>query len=139
MSIDRLPRRGAPTRRELLGRAGSGLGSVALATMLAEEGLFTKSSAADEQGRSPLAPRRAHFVPRAKSVIFLFMYGGPSHLDLFDYKPALAQFAGKGVGCRSAPTATSSTGGVDCFTGKSLLQSSLCEPDVVVFFRAWDR
>ena len=98
MSIDRLPRRGAPTRRELLGRAGSGLGSVALATMLADEGLFTKSSAADEQGRSPLAPRSAHFVPRAKSVIFLFMYGGPSHLDLFDYKPALAQFAGKGVG-----------------------------------------
>ena len=98
MSIDRLPSRGAPTRRELLGRAGSGLGSVALATMLADEGLFTKSSAADEQGRSPLAPRSAHFVPRAKSVIFLFMYGGPSHLDLFDYKPALAQFAGKGVG-----------------------------------------
>ena len=98
MSIDRLPRTGAPTRRELLGRAGSGLGAVALATMLADEGLFTKSSAADEQGRSPLAPRRAHFVPRAKSVIFLFMYGGPSHLDLFDYKPALAQFAGKGVG-----------------------------------------
>ena len=98
MSIDRLPRHGAPTRRELLGRAGSGLGSVALATMLADEGLFTRSSVADEQGRSPLAPRRAHFVPRAKSVIFLFMYGGPSHLDLFDYKPALAQFAGKGVG-----------------------------------------
>jgi len=98
MSIDRLPRTGAPTRRELLGRAGSGLGAVALATMLADEGLFTRSSVADEQGRSPLAPRRAHFVPRAKSVIFLFMYGGPSHLDLFDYKPALAQFAGKGVG-----------------------------------------
>ena len=66
--------------------------------MLADEGLFSRSSVADEQGRSPLAPRRAHFVPRAKSVIFLFMYGGPSHLDLFDYKPALAQFAGKGVG-----------------------------------------
>ena len=98
MSIDRLQRRGAPTRRKLLQQAGSGLGSVALATILAENNLFIHPAAAEGKGRSPLAPRRAHFVPRAKSVIFLFMYGGPSHLDLFDYKPALAQFAGKGIG-----------------------------------------
>ncbi|MEE3373031.1 MAG: DUF1501 domain-containing protein [Planctomycetota bacterium] len=98
MSIDRLQRRGAPTRRELLQKAGSGLGSLALATMLAENDLFAHPVGADGQGRSPLAPRPSHFLPRAKSVIFLFMYGGPSHLDLFDYKPALAQFAGKGVG-----------------------------------------
>ena len=98
MLINRCQHRGTPTRRELLWQAGSGLGSVALATLLADEGLFASPDAAKGQGRSPLAPRPSHFAPRAKSVIFLFMYGGPSHLDLFDYKPALAQFSGKGIG-----------------------------------------
>ncbi len=47
---------------------------------------------------NPLAPREPHFEPRAKRVIFLCMRGGPSHVDTFDYKPALAEFDGKNPG-----------------------------------------
>ena len=84
-----------PTRRQLLARAGGGFGSLALAGLLTEQGLLANSGAG---GLSPLSARPAHFAPKAKSVIFLFMYGGPSHIDLFDHKPALKKFAGKKVG-----------------------------------------
>ncbi|MFP6738485.1 MAG: DUF1501 domain-containing protein [Planctomycetota bacterium] len=83
-----------PTRREMLSRAGGGFGSLALAGLLAEQGLLANSTPTT---LSPLAAKPAHFAPKAKSVIFLFMYGGPSHIDLFDYKPALKKFAGKNV------------------------------------------
>ena len=83
-----------PTRREMLSRAGGGFGSLALAGLLADQGLLADST---PTALSPLAARPAHFAPKAKSVIFLFMYGGPSHIDLFDYKPALKKFAGKNV------------------------------------------
>src|SRR2546425_649109 len=46
---------------------------------------------------NPFAPRRPHFAPRAKSVIFLFMVGGPSHVDLFDHKPVLQKLNGQPV------------------------------------------
>ena len=98
MSTDRLQSRSRPTRRNLLQRAGSGLGSLALASLLADEGLLAAVGGGGPQSKSPLAPRPAHFGGRAKSVIFLFMYGGPSHLDLFDYKPDLQQFSGKSIG-----------------------------------------
>src|SRR5512143_1511280 len=69
------------TRRDLLFRAGAGFGAVALSALLAEEA-----------SAGVPAP---HFPARAKSVIFLFMEGGPSHIDLFDPKPALDKLAGQ--------------------------------------------
>ena len=75
------------TRREFFSRAGGGLGSIALAAMLASESSANSSS--------PLAPKLTHFEPRAKRVIWLFMHGGPSHVDLFDPKPELTKLAGQ--------------------------------------------
>lgn len=79
------------SRRELLKRSGCGFGSLALSAMMAQEGLLGESKT------SPFIPSRPHFASRAKSVIFLFMYGGPSHVDLFDYKPSLEKYSGKSV------------------------------------------
>lgn len=79
-----LPR--AVSRRDVLLRAGGGLGGLALTSLLRAEA----PPAAD-----PLAPRQPHFAPKAKRVIFLFMVGGPSQMDLFDPKPALEKWAGK--------------------------------------------
>ena len=53
------------------------------------------SALANESLGSPLAPKQPHFTPRAKNVIFLYMDGGPSHVDIFDYKPALEKYNGK--------------------------------------------
>ncbi|HSG70380.1 MAG TPA: DUF1501 domain-containing protein, partial [Planctomycetaceae bacterium] len=75
------------SRRQLLQRSALGFGSLALASLLAEE-----SSAAPVD---PLAPRMPHFEPRAKRIIFLFMKGGPSQVDTFDYKPQLQKDDGK--------------------------------------------
>jgi hypothetical protein len=79
------------SRREFLSRAGTGFGMLALASMLKQESLLAQDAA------HPLAPRTVHFAPRAKSVIFLFMSGGPSHVDLFDYKPDLIRLAGQPI------------------------------------------
>jgi len=75
------------SRRELLQNVSCGFGYLALAGLCAEQ--------ARAAGDSPLAPRAGHFKPRAKRVIFLFMQGGPSHVDTFDYKPQLAVDDGK--------------------------------------------
>ncbi len=79
------------TRREMLWELGGGFGGVALAGMLGNS-FFAGQTAHAEGGAkliNPLAPKAPHFAPKAKSVIFLFMYGGPSHIDTFDYKPKL--------------------------------------------------
>jgi hypothetical protein len=76
------------SRRDFLCRAGAGFGGLALAALLARN---HRAAAAT----NPLAPRVPHFRPRARSVIWLFMDGGPSHIDLFDPKPALNKLAGK--------------------------------------------
>ncbi len=81
------------SRRDLLRRCGMGMGGVALAQLLNEEGAFAGEKSANEI--SPLAPRQPQFPAKAKRVIHLFMNGGPSHLDTFDYKPSLAKYAGK--------------------------------------------
>ncbi len=73
-------------RREFLRRSCNGIGGLALATMLAEDA----ARAAD-----PLAPKPPHFARKAKHCIFLFMAGGASQLDTFDYKPLLAKYAGQ--------------------------------------------
>lgn len=80
-------------RRESLQRIGTGMGVLGLAGILAQDG--TLASAADAGSSSPLAPKAAHFAPRAKHVIHLFMNGGPSQVDTFDPKPALAKFNGQ--------------------------------------------
>jgi hypothetical protein len=85
------------SRRALLCRIGGGFGSLGLASVLAEAGVL---AAAPRRGESevpdnPLAPKPPHFAARAKRVIFLFMNGGPSHVDTFDPKPALASRAGQ--------------------------------------------
>jgi hypothetical protein len=78
-------------RREFLERAGLGCGSLALTSLLHQEGLI----AADSESNNPLAPRQPHFEPKAKSVIWLFQTGSPSQVDTFDYKPELAKQNGK--------------------------------------------
>jgi hypothetical protein len=77
------------TRRQLLGRSCVGIGSAALASMLC--GDLSAAKKADD----PLAPKKPHFSPRAKNVIFLHMVGAPSQLELFDHKPYLVKNDGK--------------------------------------------
>lgn len=79
------------TRREFLWQTGGGFAGTALTAMLQQDGFFNSTARAAEAGgyRNPLAPKEPHFAPKAKRVIFLFMYGGPSHIDTFDYKPAM--------------------------------------------------
>ena len=77
------------SRRDFLRLAGGGFGSLALAAMAAGE------ESARSLGADPFLPRKPHFAPKAKSVIFLFMEGGPSHIDLFDPKPELTRQHGK--------------------------------------------
>ncbi len=84
---------GCTNRRDFLARSGAGFGTLGLAGLLSQEGMLSSANAAESL--NPLAPRAPHFKPKAKNVIFLFMYGGPSHVDLFDYKPGLKKFEGK--------------------------------------------
>ena len=74
-----------PTRRSFLRRSSCGLGSLALSVLLTEQA----------RAESPLAPKASHFPAKAKRVVFLFMEGGPSQMDLLDYKPRLAKDDGK--------------------------------------------
>lgn len=84
------------TRRHFLGRSGLGLGSLALASLLDSP----QSSAAPTPAidpSHPMAPRPGHLSPRARNVIYLFMAGGPSQLELFDHKPRLNQLNGQAI------------------------------------------
>ena len=81
----------AASRREFLFRSGGGLGGVALNWLLAQEARGDKPHGSP----NPLAAKKPHFAPKAKRVIFMFMVGGPSQMDLFDPKPGLAKWAGK--------------------------------------------
>ncbi len=84
------------SRRDFLFRAGEGISGVALAAMLQQDGLLAAENVCDTQGiTSPTAPRQPHFEPRAKAVISLFMSGGVSHVDTFDYKPMLEKHHGQ--------------------------------------------
>ena len=79
-------------RRELLSRAGIGLGMLGLSGLLADEGLLHAAATNSEQ---PLRPKRPHFPPRATRVVHFFLNGGPSHIDTFDPKPLLQRYAGQ--------------------------------------------
>jgi hypothetical protein len=81
------------SRRELLLRGGGGLGALACAALFQDDRLLANE--ARSASVSPLAPKVPHFQPRAKRVIWLFMHGGPSQVDLFDPKPELIRHAGK--------------------------------------------
>src|SRR5512138_34974 len=76
------------TRRSFFRTCGLGLETAALAHLAAREGRTA-------QRTDPLAPKKPHFAPKAKNVIFLFMEGAPSQMDLFDPKPALQKLAGQ--------------------------------------------
>lgn len=95
------------TRREMLQWCASGFGAIAL-NALAQDRSFASTA-------NPLAPKPTHFPPRAKNVIFLYMDGGPSQVDTFDYKPMLTKFHGrdpKEVIGKLAPTQFDSVGKV---------------------------
>ncbi|MCA9081072.1 MAG: DUF1501 domain-containing protein [Planctomycetaceae bacterium] len=79
------------TRRDFLWQAGAGFTGTALATMLDDQFFNGQTLAADGATPfvNPLAPKDPHFEPAATACIFLFMYGGPSHMDTFDYKPEM--------------------------------------------------
>ncbi|TWU04681.1 DUF1501 domain-containing protein [Stieleria varia] len=85
------------TRREFIWQSGAGFGAAALASMMSREGLLSTAGASESGFVNPLAAKPPHFAPKAKSVIFLFMYGGPSHIDTFDYKPKMLGMDGKTV------------------------------------------
>ncbi|GIX05171.1 MAG: hypothetical protein KatS3mg114_1040 [Planctomycetaceae bacterium] len=81
------------TRREFLWETGAGFTGTALTALLSWDGFFTSAvraeSATTQPFANPLAPKPPHFEPHATACIFLYMYGGPSHIDTFDYKPDL--------------------------------------------------
>jgi hypothetical protein len=93
----------AVSRRTMLRQAAAGFGSVALAGLAAEPVQATNSS-------NPLAPRDPQFTPTAQRVIFLFMHGGPSQVDTFDYKPLLERDHGKPLPFAKPRVFSSATG-----------------------------
>jgi hypothetical protein len=86
----------AGTRREFLWQTGAGFAGVALAALLDDDGFFTRRTSAAEPANL-LGPKPPHRPTRVKSCIFLFMYGGPPQMDLFDYKPELQKRDGQTV------------------------------------------
>src|SRR5688572_22444931 len=77
----------ASSRRQFLSTAGGGLGLLALQSLLAEE----------SRGSEAATTQQPHFTPRVKRVIWLFMHGGPSQVDLFEYKPELVKLGGQPI------------------------------------------
>jgi hypothetical protein len=82
------------TRRWFLEQCGVGLGAIALGQLLGRHGSAAEAGADPAHSLNPMAPKAPHYAPRAKRVLFLFMAGAPSHLEMFDYKPQLAKFDG---------------------------------------------
>jgi hypothetical protein len=117
MSIDELGERSMFTRRAMLKQAGAGFGMIGLLHLLRDQGLIMPESvtyASDQDGLGaralhPLAPQPAHFQARAKRVIWIFVNGGPSQVDTWDYKPALEKHHDKSIK-EFAPDFTNTTG-----------------------------
>jgi hypothetical protein len=97
------------TRRDMLLRCANGFGAVALATLLSDRAFAGEPAPAD---KDPLAPRPTHFPPRAHSVIFLYMDGGPSQMDTFDPKPRLDREHGQPIKVKVEPTQFNNVGTV---------------------------
>src|SRR5262249_21725468 len=85
----------ALSRRDFLTRTGFGFGAIAASYMLGADGFTTRADNVHLDPLNPPPPRPPHHAPKAQSVIFLFMEGGPSHLDLFDPKPEIDRLAGQ--------------------------------------------
>src|SRR5262249_8517573 len=94
----------AQSRRHFLTSTASGLGGIALASLLNDEGLLRAEEAKGAQAgegsaatdaTNPLAAKPPHFAPKAKACIFIFLEGGPSQIDLFDPKPKLNELHGQ--------------------------------------------
>ncbi len=84
----------AATRRDFLSSAANGFGSLALSYLLARDAKASEG-AQERKLLNPLAPKQPHFAPKAKAVIFLYMVGGPSHMETFDPKPTLDKLHGQ--------------------------------------------
>jgi hypothetical protein len=92
------------TRRQFLWETGAGFVGAAMAAMLGDDGFLGQQAyAADGVSKfvNPLSPKKPHNSPKAKSVIFLYMYGGPSHIDTFDYKPAMKGMDNKTIAVKT--------------------------------------
>jgi hypothetical protein len=87
----------AQTRRHFFAQCGVGLGSMALGTLLEPRGAAMAADGQTARTNDPTAARSGHVPARAKSVIYLFMAGGPSQLELFDYKPDLVRYSGQPI------------------------------------------
>jgi hypothetical protein len=85
---------GQVTRRWFLEQCGVGLGAIALGQLLGARGSAAEAGVDSAHSLNPMAPKAPHYAPKAKRVLFLFMAGAPSHLEMFDYKPQLAKFDG---------------------------------------------
>src|SRR6188768_2336838 len=83
------------SRRQFLRRTGAGAGMLALASILGEQGLLAAPPDPKAVALNPLAPRKAQLPAKARSVIWLFMNGGQSQVDTWDYKPALDKADGQ--------------------------------------------
>src|SRR4051812_11842515 len=83
------------TRRQLLQDIGVGFGAMAVNSMFQQEKLFAAESALAKERTYDLKPKAPHFPPKAKRVIFIYIGGGPSTIDMFDPKPALMKYDGK--------------------------------------------
>ncbi|MCC6489285.1 MAG: DUF1501 domain-containing protein [Candidatus Hydrogenedentes bacterium] len=83
------------SRREFLTTTASGLGGLALTSMLLQEGVLAHADEPLPKVENPLAPKAPHFAPKAKACIFIFMAGAPSQIDLFDPKPKLNELDGQ--------------------------------------------
>ncbi|MEX2215816.1 MAG: DUF1501 domain-containing protein [Phycisphaeraceae bacterium] len=103
------------TRRQSLAQMGNGFFGTAMAYMLAKDGLLGASPASAAEAAGPLAsitaPRQPHFAPRAKACIFLYMVGGPSHIDTFDRKPKLTELHGKDYKVSASSAQSQKSGG----------------------------
>jgi len=85
------------TRREFLWETGCGFGALGLTSLLDRDGFFTSKANAESTFINPMAAKNPHFASKAKACIFLFMYGGPSHIETFEHKPALYPLDGKTI------------------------------------------
>src|SRR5215204_4257209 len=83
------------TRRSFLATSASGIGTLALASLLRQNGLLGADAPANGLPGNPLAVRPPHFAPKAKNCICIFMEGAPSQMDLFDPKPKLNELHGQ--------------------------------------------
>src|SRR5690242_14390141 len=83
------------TRRQALQQAAVGFGAMAVNSMLQRDALFAADATSAKERIYDLKPKLPHFAPKAKRVIFIYIGGGPSTIDMFDPKPALMQYDGK--------------------------------------------